>query len=285
MDFISIINPKGIAKNNVVELPIECIKPNPYQPRRIFKKESLLELSKSIKEYGVIQPISVRRISLTKYELVAGERRLKASIEAGKTTIPAIIVDFNDNDSALIALVENLQRENLSFMEEAQAYANLINEHGLTQEQLAQKIGKNQSTIANKLRLLRLPKVVKSIIEENNLTERHARALLKLPEEYMQLKVLEKVREEELNVKETEAIVSKMLDEILEESKREKEKLTVTSFKDVRIFNNTIEKAVVLMQKNGIDAVLMQNEDDFYYEYTIKIPKNDMEKENMLNVI
>ena len=285
MDFISIINPKSATKNNVVELPIESIKPNPYQPRRIFKKESLTELSNSIKEYGVIQPISVRRISLTKYELVAGERRLKASIEANKTTIPAIIVDFNDNDSALIALVENLQRENLSFMEEAQAYSNLINEHGLTQEQLAQKIGKNQSTIANKIRLLRLPKVVKSIIEENCLTERHARALLKLPEEYMQLKVLEKVCEGELNVKETEEIVSKMLDEILEESKKEKERLTVTAFKDIRIFNNTIEKAVVLMQKNGIDALYMQNEDDLYYEYIIKIPKNDMEKENMLNVI
>ncbi len=285
MDFISIINPKSATKNNVVELPIESIKPNPYQPRRIFKKESLTELSNSIKEYGVIQPISVRRISLTKYELVAGERRLKASIEANKTTIPAIIVDFNDNDSALIALVENLQRENLSFMEEAQAYSNLINEHGLTQEQLAQKIGKNQSTIANKIRLLRLPKVVKSIIEENCLTERHARALLKLPEEYMQLKVLEKVCEGELNVKETEEIVSKMLDEILEESKKEKERLTVTAFKDIRIFNNTIEKAVVLMQKNGIDALYMQNEDDLYYEYIIKIPKNDIVKPDVLNVI
>lgn len=285
MDIISIINPKSAAKNSVVELPIDLIKPNPYQPRRIFSKEALSELSESIKEYGVIQPISVRRISLNKYELVAGERRLRASIEAKKKTIPAIIVEFNDNDSAVVALVENLQRENLSFLEEAQAFYHLINEHGLTQEKLAQKIGKKQSTIANKLRLLKLPKMVKSIIEENGLSERHARALLKLPDEFMQLEVLGKICEGELNVKETEEIVAKMLDDILEEASKEKEKRNIAVLKDVRIFNNTIEKAVALMQKNGIDALITQNEDDLYFEYVIKIPKAGMIKHQLFDAV
>lgn len=273
MDIISVINPKSAIKNSVVHLPVGNIKPNPYQPRRTFNKEAIRELSESIKQYGVIQPICVRRISLTSYELVAGERRLRASIEANLEKIPAIIVDFNDNDSAVVALVENLQRENLSFLEEAQAFYHLINEHGLTQEQLAEKIGKKQSTIANKLRLLKLPKLVKSIIEEHNLTERHARALLKLPDEFMQLSVLENICEDELNVKETEAVVAKMLDEILEKEK--KEKCNVKVLKDVRIFTNTVEKAVALIRKSGIDALITQTENDDFYEYIIKVPKSE----------
>lgn len=271
MDLISIINPKNAVKNSVVYLPVGCIKPNPYQPRRLFNKEAIRELSESIKQFGVIQPISVRRISLNSYELVAGERRLRASIEAKLDKIPAIIVEFNDNDSAVVALVENLQRENLSFLEEAQAFYHLINEHGLTQEQLALKIGKNQSTVANKLRLLKLPKMVKNIIEENNLSERHARALLKLPDEFMQLSALEKICTDEMNVKETESLISKMLDDILEKEKKEKYNIAV--LKDVRIFMNTIEKAVSVMKKSGIDADVVQTEDEKMYEYIIKIPK------------
>ena len=271
MDLISIINPKSTQKDSVIYLPVGCIKPNPYQPRRVFNNEAIRELSESIKQYGVIQPICVRRISLNSYELVAGERRLRASIEAKLDKIPAIVVDFNDNDSAVVALVENLQRENLSFLEEAQAFYHLINEHGLTQEQLASKIGKSQSTIANKLRLLKLPKMVKSIIEENNLTERHARAILKLPDEFMQLSALEKICGDEMNVKEKEKLVEKMLDEIVEKEKKEKYDIAV--LKDIRIFINTIEKAVSVMQKSGIDALVTQNEDDKMYEYLIKIPK------------
>ena len=282
---LSALKIKNTYRNQIIEIPVELIKPNPYQPRHTFNKESLSELADSIKEYGVLQPISVRRISFNKYELVTGERRLKASIKANIKTIPAIVVNFNDNDSAIVSLIENVQRENLSFFEEARAFSNIINEHGLTQEELAQKLGKNQSTIANKLRLLKLSKFVISIIEENNLTERHARALLKLPDEYMQLKVLNKVCEEDLNVKETEKIVSKVLDDILEEAKKEREKSKKMALKDVRIFDNTIKKAVGVMQKNGVDAVFMHNEDDMFYEYVIRIPKNDKQKSNIFEAI
>ncbi len=180
---------------NITYVKIENIRPNPYQPRKQFNKISLEELCESIKQYGVIQPINVRKISANMYELVAGERRLRAATMAGLKEIPAIVVDINDNDSAVMALIENLQREDLSYMEEAEGYNNLINEHGFTQEELAAKIGKSQSTIANKIRLLKLPPLVKKILADNNLTERHARALLKLHDEQLQLKVLKTVCE------------------------------------------------------------------------------------------
>lgn len=150
------------------------------------------ELCNSIKEYGVIQPINVRRTASKNYELVSGERRLRASMMAGLKEIPAIIIEVNEDDLAIMALIENLQREDLGYMEEAEGYKNLINEHGLTQEELAQKIGKSQSTIANKIRLLKLSPMVKKILADNKLTERHARALLRLHDEQLQLKVLQK---------------------------------------------------------------------------------------------
>ena len=184
---------------NISYLSIDCVRPNPYQPRKQFNKGSLEQLCESIKQYGVIQPINVRRISTNNYELVAGERRLRAATMAGLKEIPAVVININDNDSAVIALIENLQREDLSYMEEAEGYNNLINEHGFTQEELAQKIGKSQSTIANKIRLLKLPPMVKKILSDNSLTERHARALLKLHDEQLQLKVLRRVCERGLN--------------------------------------------------------------------------------------
>ena len=193
-------------------IPIDLIRPNPYQPRKKFDQSSMDELCKSIKQYGVIQPINVRKISNTHYELVAGERRLRATAMSGQKEIPAIIVDVGEDDSAVMALIENLQRENLGYMEEAEGYLNLIKEHGLTQEELAQKIGKSQSTIANKIRLLRLPPMVKKILADNGLTERHARALLKLNDEQLQLKVLQKVVEKGLNVRKTEELVQKVID-------------------------------------------------------------------------
>ncbi len=272
MDILSILNPKSAVKDNVVYIPISSIKPNPYQPRRKFDKAGISELCESIKQYGVIQPISVRRIGIGSYELVMGERRLRACIQAKITRIPAIVVDMNDNDSAVVALIENLQRQNLTFMEEAQAYFYLISEHGLTQDELAQKVGKNQSTIANKLRLLKLPKQIKQIIEERGLTERHARALLKLPDEDLQMRILKKVCDNELNVKETDELVDKALEEILMTSK-EKKTSKVAILKDVRIFTNTIKRAVHAMRNSGIDAESITNENDYFYEYVIKIPK------------
>ncbi len=184
----------------VMEIPIENIVPNPYQPRKIFSQTALEELSSSIKVYGILQPITVRQKD-DKYELIAGERRFRAAKLASFKTIPAIINNMSDESSAVLALLENLQREDLNFIEEAMGYENLIKEHSFTQQQLAEKLGKNQSTIANKLRILRLPSDVKIKLVENGLTERHARALLKLPTEDLMKEVLDKIIKNELTVK------------------------------------------------------------------------------------
>lgn len=266
---------KKEEQKNISYLSIDCVRPNPYQPRKQFSKGALEELCESIKQYGVIQPINVRKISNNNYELVAGERRLRAALMAGLKEIPAIIVNINDNDSAVIALIENLQREDLNYMEEAEGYNNLINDHGLTQEELAQKIGKSQSTIANKIRLLRLPPMVKKILSDNNLTERHARALLKLHDEQLQLKVLKHVCERGLNVKKTEELVERAIEKY---TRQDKEKVADKKFtraiKDIRIFVNTIRQAIDLMKKSGVNAKAAQIDRGEFVEFIIRIPKN-----------
>lgn len=259
---------------SITYLPIECIRPNPYQPRKQFNKIPLEELCESIKQYGVIQPISVRKISGNMYELVTGERRLRASTMAGLKEIPAIIVDVNDNESAVMALIENLQREDLNYMEEAEGYNNLINDHGFTQEELARKIGKSQSTIANKIRLLKLPPLVKKILHDNNLTERHARALLKLHDEQLQLKVLKHVCEKGLNVKKTEDLVERAIEKYTRKQNEKKNKPQLTkAIKDIRIFVNTIKQAIELMRKSGVEAKAAQFDRGTYYEFIVRVPK------------
>lgn len=258
---------------NISYLSIDSVRPNPYQPRKQFSKSALEELCESIKQYGVIQPINVRRISGNNYELVAGERRLRAAVMAGLKEIPAIIINVTDNDSAVMALIENLQREDLSYMEEADGYNNLINDHGFTQEELAQKIGKSQSTIANKIRLLRLPPMVKKILSDNNLTERHARALLKLHDEQLQLKVLKHVCEKGLNVKKTEELVERAIEKFTRQEKAPERKFT-KAIKDIRIFVNTIRQAIDLMKSSGVNAKAAQIDRGEYVEFIIRIPKN-----------
>lgn len=200
-------NGKTQETGEIEYVAIDQIRPNPYQPRKNFNKTALMELAESIRAYGVLQPINVRKQSNGFYELVAGERRLRAAQIAGLKCIPCIPVVLNDNDSAVIALIENLQREDLNFIEEAEGYSSLICEHGLTQENLARKIGKSQSAVANKIRLLRLSPMVRKIILDNNLTERHARSLLKIEDEQMQLRILREVCDHALNVKRTEDLV------------------------------------------------------------------------------
>lgn len=260
---------------NISYLSIDCVRPNPYQPRKQFSKGALEELCESIKQYGVIQPINVRKMSSNNYELVAGERRLRAAVMAGLKEIPAIVININDNDSAVMALIENLQREDLSYMEEAEGYNNLINDHGFTQEELAQKIGKSQSTIANKIRLLRLPPMVKKILSDNNLTERHARSLLKLHDEQLQLKVLKHVCDRGLNVKRTEELVERAIEKFtrLEKDKPPERKFT-KAIKDIRIFINTIRQAIDLMKKSGVNAKAAQIDRGEYVEFIIRIPKS-----------
>lgn len=259
---------------NITYVAIDNIRPNPYQPRKQFNKISLEELCESIKQYGVIQPINVRKLSSNMYELVAGERRLRAATMAGLKEIPAIIIDINDNDSAVMALIENLQREDLSYMEEAEGYNNLISDHGFTQEELASKIGKSQSTIANKIRLLKLPPLVKKILADNNLTERHARALLKLHDEQLQLKVLKNVCEKGLNVKRTEDLVERAIDKLTKQENDNKSKGKFTkAIKDIRIFVNTIKQAIELMKRSGVDAKAAQFDRGSYVEFIVRIPK------------
>lgn len=264
-------------QKKITYIPLEKIRPNPYQPRRNFENGALEELCGSIKEYGVIQPINVRKTpgSGNQYELVAGERRLRASIMAGLKEIPAIIIDVNEDDLAILALIENLQREDLSYMEEAEGYQNLIRDHGLTQEELAQKIGKSQSTIANKIRLLKLPPMVKKMLADHHLTERHARALLKLHDEQMQLKILQKVCEKELNVKKTEDLVQKVLDKYVDPSMYENGKRLTRSIKDIRIFVNTIRQAIDVMKKSGVNAKAAQIDRGEFVEFIVRIPKKE----------
>lgn len=256
-------------------IPVDRVRPNPYQPRKVFSHAALLELANSILEHGLMQPITVRMIG-NSYELIAGERRLKASKLAGLETIPAVIVEVTTKDSAVLALIENLQRENLNFLEESQAYHTVIQDYGYTQQELANTLGKNQSTVANKLRILKLSPLIQKMLLENNLTERHARALLKLPDENTQLIALEKIIKQDLNVKRTEQLIDQMLVELTKESMiKHKSTQKVKSYiKDIRLVTNTITQAVDMIQKSGIDAKYTMKEQADCYEIRIKIPIN-----------
>lgn len=256
-------------QNNINFICVDSILPNLYQPRKYFDEESLEELAQSINAYGIIQPLSVRRLAEDKYELVAGERRLRAAKKAGLTEVPVIIVDITDRESAAIALLENLQRENLNFLEEAEAYYNLIKDHSYTQEKLAEAIGKKQSTIANKIRLLRLEPEVRSILLENNLTERHARALLRLPNVQLQKKVLKIVVKKVLNVKKTEELIEKELSKI-EGSKATSVKKKIKGIFSPKVYINTVRQ---VFDKFGLNAQYASKDLDDKIEITITIPK------------
>ena len=257
-------------------IPIKNILPNPHQPRQEFDRAALQDLTISIMEYGLMQPITVRQIGPFDYELIAGERRLTACRNLGMTYIPAIIMTASATDSAVLALVENIQRENLNYIEEAEAFSNLITEHGLTQEELADKLGKSQSTIANKIRILKLSPKVRQMLSEHNLTERHARALLRLPDDRQRQRAVKLIVERGFNVAKTEDLVDKLLKNSTGAQPEVKSRPDGGRiFKDVRIFNNTIRQAVDLMRRSGIEAKANKKESDTYIEYTIIIPKNE----------
>jgi ParB family chromosome partitioning protein len=254
------------SNDEIRQLPVDEILPSPYQPRTVFDEERIDELCQTIKTHGLIQPIIVR-VRNGKYELIAGERRLRAVKKLGMETIPAIIREFNDAQTASIALIENLQRENLTSIEEAAAYQQLIEIHQLTQESLAQRLGKSQSTIANKLRLLHLPEPVKEALRERKISERHARALIPLPEE-LQLKMLDEIIKKDLNVKMTEQRVKFYL----QEKKKEKPKRMSFS-KDIRLAINTIRQSVEMVSGSGMKIEMNEADHQDYYEIMIKIPK------------
>ncbi len=257
--------------SKVLYLPIDSVRPSPYQPRQEMDKDALRDLCASIKHYGLMQPIVVRQINGREYELIAGERRLRACRMADMTEIPATIIRAGGTDSAVMALIENIQRENLGYIEEAEAFCTLLSEHGITQEELAIRLGKNQSTIANKIRILKLSPEIRQILAENNLSERHARAILRIPDETGKLRVLNIIIKRGLNVAKTEALVEEMLTS--EVSNEANIQSGIRIFKDVRIFSNTIRQAVDMMKKSGIEAETHKTESDDFIEYTIKIPK------------
>lgn len=258
-------------RNKVVAIPLDDIVPSPYQPRKYFNEEDMIELSESIRQYGVIQPIIVRRMNngVGKFEIIAGERRYRACRMANLANAPCICYDLDDNDSAVLALIENLQRKDLYFMEEAEGYRKLLNEHGFTQDELSQKVGKNQSTISNKMRLLRLSDDMKQIIFENQLTERHSRALLRLPEE-LQINIVKIICERGLNVSQTEKLVENTLCKLQnDQPKRTKKHI----MRDVRIIVNTMKQTMDIIKKQGLNAYASKSENDEFIEYVIKIPK------------
>lgn len=248
---------------------------NPNQPRRYFDPEAIATLAESIRQYGVLNPLTVRRTGNGGYELVAGERRLRAARVAGLIDVPCLLINADGEDSSVIALVENLQRRDLDFFEEANGFKRLIEQFGLTQEEAARKVGKTQSAVANKLRLLRLSQQNMELIRCNNLTERHARALLRLNDEADRINVTNYIIEHELNVSRTEEYI----DEFLKAKENpqpvveaESGKRVVRLFKDVRFFLNTLNRAVGVMVDAGIGATVKQQESDDGLTLTICIP-------------
>ncbi|WP_072874418.1 nucleoid occlusion protein [Alicyclobacillus tolerans] len=256
---------------NVMDIDVHSIVSNPYQPRTVFDERAIEELARTIHTHGIIQPIVVRKKS-GGYELIAGERRWRAVKLLGWTTIPAIVRDMNDAQTASAALIENLQREGLTPIEEAVAYQQLLELHGLTQESLAQRLGKGQSTIANKLRLLHLPSDVQQALLSRQITERHARALLALPSEELQLKLLMECIERNWNVKQMEEQVKRLLNKLEKEPQRKARKKGLS--RDVRLAVNTIRQSLQLIEKNGLSVNVEEQDEDSYYQFVIRVPKS-----------
>lgn len=257
------------GQEEVRQIAVADIVPSPYQPRSVFDDDRIDELCQTIKTLGVIQPIVVR-VREGKYELIAGERRWRAVTKLGMEHIPAIVREINDSQAASMALIENLQREGLTAIEEAVAYQKLIDLHQLTQESLAQRLGKSQSTIANKIRLLQLGETVKLALMERKITEIHARAMLALPTEEMQDKLLQEIIEKELNVKQTETRVAFLL----EASKPAKTR-RISFSKDIRLAINTIRQSVDMVTGSGIPIKSSERELDDHIEIVITIPKKN----------
>ncbi len=256
------------AAGSILMIPRDEIYPNPDQPRRRFSMDELEGLAQSIHENGMLQPVSVRARETGGYELIAGERRLRAAKMIGMSSIPCIVIRARSEQSAVFALIENLQREDLNFFEEARAIESLMDHYGLTQEEMALRLGKAQSTLSNKLRLLRLSPRMCAQIERAGLTERHARALLKLDQEKERQEILDQVIRDDLNVSQTEKLIASRL-----APKAHKNKNVRFLFRDVRIFLNTIGHAIDTMRRSGIEADSEKTEDENFITYTVRIPK------------
>ncbi len=257
------------GREKIIQVRIDHLQPNPYQPRQSFPEEKIAELTQSIRTYGLLHPIIVRRIGRV-YQIVAGERRVIACKNLGWKAIPATLKDLSDSAVAAMALIENLQRENLGYLDEAAGYARLIQTFNLTQEVLAQRLGKSQSTIANKMRLLKLPEKIKDLLVEEQLSERHARALLKLDSAVQQEKMVREIVQEDLTVSDTEKRIERLVD------KKENKKPGMQrkgKVRDMRIFLNTIRQAVKIIESSGLSPEVEEKVEQDYIEVTIRLFK------------
>lgn len=260
---------KMMDRDGLKKIKLTMIEKNPAQPRKYFDKEALEQLAESIKQYGLLNPLTVRRTECG-YELIAGERRLRAAKIAGLTEVPCIVLTADAMASSAIALVENLQRRDLDFFEEAEGYKRLIDIFGLTQEEAAKRVGKTQSAVANKLRLLKLSPDNRKLICDHGLTERHARCLLRIEDEHTRLQATAYMIQNELNVSRSEQYVEKLLQGGKPEEKSNLKVLRL--IKDVRFFLNTIDKAVDVMKESGVAAEVEREEQEEGLILKIKIP-------------
>lgn len=275
------------CSKEIQELSIASIQPSPYQARRTFSSQALQELALSIRQHGLLQPISVRALPGGRYQLIAGERRLRACRLIGQASIRAVVLSVDEHQAALLCMVENLQREGLHFFEEAEGFASLIRVHGLTQEQVAERLGKQQSTIANKLRLLRLPQQVREIVIRCGLSERHARALLRLPNASMQLQIAQRIASEGLNVRATDTLVERILQELmpLEEAEEPASGRVRRAYGDWRLLNNAIKTSVNQMVTAGLPVQYFLRDAGDNMEILVLVPKNAHRAQQPLAVV
>ena len=258
------------TESQILAIPQGEILPNPNQPRKRFDYDELEGLAQSIRANGILQPLIVRALENGKYELVAGERRLRAARLTGLTKVPCVISDISETDSAVFAVLENLQRQDLDYFEEAEALATLVSDYHMGQDELCKKLGKAQSTISNKLRLLKLSEEMRYQISRSGLSERHARALLSLNDEVQRARALSIIIDRHLNVNESEQLINQMI-----RKNETPKKQMLRGFKDIRIFINTLNNAVDNIRRAGIDADSVKTETEEYVEYIVRIPKID----------
>lgn len=258
------------SDGKILQLDIKQIMPNPAQPRRTFDNEALIRLADSIRQYGILQPLTVRRISEREYELIAGERRLRAAKLLGMLTIPCIIIEVSERASAELAIIENVQRENLNMFEQASAIAALIDIYGLTQNQVAKRLSLSQSYVANKLRILRLTASERDIILTENLTERHARALLRIDDIEKRTEAAKHIAKRRMNVAHAEEFIEKLLE--FGEEIENKPKIAIN---DIRFFYNSVDNAIGIMKRAGADVRTEKIENDEEIELKIKITKGN----------
>lgn len=253
----------------IYNIPQAMIVPNPNQPRKRFDYDELENLAQSIRENGILQPITVRKREDKKYELVSGERRLRAARLVGIVKIPSIVINIDDKSSAMFSIIENLQRQSLNFFEEAEAIEKLAGEYAMSREEVAQKLGLAPSTVSNKLRILRLPEEMRFELARSGLTESHARALLMLEDDNQRARALSIIVDRHLNVAESERMINQMI------NRNNRSRNPLRGIRDVRLFINTLNHAVDTIRRAGVEADAARSETEEYIEYVVRIPKSE----------